>query len=59
MIYDRQRAAEVKEKVYKMAARPALMYDWETVTLTKRQEVEMMFLRFPLKVTKIDKERIE
>lgn len=44
VIYDSRIAARVKWKVYKTVVRPAMMYDLETVTLTKRHEVEMTTL---------------
>ena len=40
-ICDRLVPARVKEKVYKVAVRPAMLYGLETVTLTKIQEAEM------------------
>lgn len=48
LICDRRIRARVKRKAYKMVARPALMYDLETVALTgkKRQEAELKMLRF-------------
>ena len=62
VIYDRRLAARVKEKVYKVAVRPAMLYGLETVALTKRQEAEievaeMMMLRCALGVTRMDKIR--
>ena len=41
MICYRQVPARVKEKVYKVAVRPAMLNGLETVALTKRQEAEM------------------
>ena len=41
VICDRGVSARVKEKVYKGAVRPAMLYGLETVVLTKRQEAEM------------------
>ena len=41
VICDRRVPARVKEKVYKVAVRPAMLYGLETVALTKRQGVEM------------------
>lgn len=40
MIYDRRTAARGKEMVYKMVVRRAVMYNLETVALTRRQEAE-------------------
>ena len=54
VICDRHESeARVKEKVYKVAVRPAMLYRLETVALTKRQEAEMevaelKMLRFSL-----------
>ena len=50
----------VKEKVYKVAVRPAMLYGLETVALTIRQEAEMevaelKMFRFSLVVTIMDK----
>lgn len=41
VISDRRRATRVKVKVYKMVARPAIVYGWVTVALIKRQEAEL------------------
>ena len=54
----------VKGTVYKVAVRPAMLYGFETVALTKRQEAEMevaelKMLRFSLGVTRMDKIRNE
>ena len=55
----------MKEKVYKVAVRPAMLYGLETVALTKRQEAEMevaelKMLRFSLVgVTRMDTIRNE
>ena len=64
VICDRRVPARVKGKVYKVAVRPAMLYGLETVSLTKRQEVEMevaelKMLRFSLGVTRMDKIRNE
>ena len=64
VICDRRVPARVKEKVYKVAVRPAMLYGLETVALTKRQEAEMevaelKMLRFSLGVTRMDKIRNE
>ena len=47
-------------KVYKMVVRPAMMYDLETMPLTKKQEAELVvaqlkMLRFSLGVIRMDK----
>ena len=57
VICDRGVPARVKGKVYRVAARPAMLYGLETVALTKRQEAEMevaelKMLRSKLGVTK-------
>ena len=64
VICDRRVPDRVKEKVYRVAVRPAMLYGLETVTLTKRQEAEMevaelKMLRFSLGVTRMDKIRNE
>ena len=64
VICDRRVPARVNGKVYKVAVRPAMLYGLETVSLTKRQEVEMevaelKMLRFSLGVTGMDKIRNE
>ena len=64
VICDRRVPARVKEKVYKAAVRPAMLYGLETVALTKRQEAEMevaelKMLRFALGVTRMDDIRNE
>ena len=66
VICDRRVPARVKGKVYKVAVRPAMLYNYglETVALTKRQEAEMeveelKMLRFSLGVTRMDKIRNE
>ena len=56
--------ARGKGKVYKVTARPAMLYGLETVALTKRLEKEMgvaelKLLRFSLGVTRMDKIRNE
>ena len=61
VICDRRVPARVKGKV---AVRPAMLYGFETVALTKRQEAEMevaelKILRFSLGVTGMDKIRNE
>ena len=64
VICDRRVPARVKGKVYKVAARPAMLYGLETVALTKRHEAEMEvaelnMLRFSLGVTRMNKIRNE
>ena len=59
---DRRVSARVKEKVYKVAVRPVMMYGLEKVTRAKRQEAamegaELKMLRFSLGVTRLDKIR--
>ena len=60
VICDRRLPARVKEKVYSLMARPAMVYGLETVAGTKKQvkemEVaEMKMLRFAVGVTRKDK----
>ena len=55
MICDRRLSACAKRKVYKMVVRPAMLYGLETVPLTKKQEAELVVLRFSLRVTRMDK----
>ena len=60
VICDRRVPASVKGKVYKVAARPAMLYGLETVALAKRQEAQMevaelKMLRVSLGVTRMDK----
>ena len=50
--------------MYKTIARPAMLYDMETVAMTKRQErkievAEMKILRFLLGVTRVNRRRNE
>ena len=64
VICDRRLPARVKGKVYSSLVRPAIMYELETVAVTKKQvkemEVaEMKMLRFAMGVTKKDKIRNE
>ena len=64
VICDRRVPARVKRNVYKVAVRPATLYGFETVALTKRQEAEMEvaelnMLRFSLVVTRMDNIRNE
>ena len=60
VICDRRVSARVKGKVYKVAVRLAMLYESETVALTKRQEAEMevaelKMLQFSLGVTRMYK----
>lgn len=58
MIFDRRIAARVKEKLYKMV----VIYELETVALTKRQEVvvaDLKMQRFSSGVTRTDRVRNE
>ena len=60
-IYDRRLPTRVKEKVYNSVVRPAVVYELETVAVTKKQEMEvakMKMLRYAMGVTK-DKIRNE
>ena len=64
VICGRRVPARVKEEVYKVAVRPAMLYGLETVALTKRQEAEMevaelKMLRFSLGVTRLGNIRNE
>ena len=64
VICDRRLPARVKGKVYSSVVRPAIMYELETVAVTKKQveemEVgEMKMLIFALGVTRKDKIRNE
>ena len=56
--------SDLRQEVYKVAVRPAMLYGLETVALMKRQEAEMevaelKMLRFSLRVTRMDKIRNE
>ena len=60
VICDRRLPARVKEKVYSLMVKPAMVYGLETVAVTKKQvkemEVaEMKMLRFAMGVTRKDK----
>ena len=61
VICDRRLPARVKEKVYSLVVRPAMVYGLETVAVTKKQvEVaEIKMLRFAMGVTRKDKIRNE
>ena len=64
VICDRRLPARVKGKVYSLVIRPAMVYELETVAVTKKQveemEVaEMKMLRFAMGVTRKDKIRNE
>ena len=59
VICDRRVPARVKGKVYRVVVRPAKLYGFETLALTKRQEAEMeveelKMLRFSLGVTRME-----
>lgn len=41
VIWDRRMAARVKGKVYKVVVRPATMYGFQMVAITKRQEAKL------------------
>ena len=56
--------ARVKENVYSVEVRPAMLYRLDTVSLTKRQEADMevtelKMLRFSLGLTRMDNIRNE
>ncbi|KAI5086811.1 hypothetical protein C0J45_23886, partial [Silurus meridionalis] len=58
VICDRRESVRVKGKVYKTVVRPEMLYGLETLTLSKRQEVELevaelKMLRFSLRVTRM------
>ena len=64
MLCDKRVPGKVKGKTYKTIVRPAMLYDMETVAMTKRQErkmevAEMKMLRFSLGVTRVDRLRNE
>ena len=64
VICDKRLPARVKRKVYNSVVRPAMVYGFETVAVTKKQveemEVaEMKMLRFAMGVTRKDKIRNE
>ena len=64
VICDRRLPAKVKGKVYRSVVRPAMVYGFEMVAVTKKQveemEVaEMKMLRFAMGVTRKDKIRNE
>ncbi|KAI5615975.1 hypothetical protein C0J50_8706, partial [Silurus asotus] len=64
VICDSRVSAKLKGKVYRTVVRPAMLYGLETVSLSKRQEVELevaelKMLRFSLGVTSMDKIRNE
>ena len=64
VLCDRKMNAEIKGKVYRTVATPALMYGAETWTLKKAQEkklgvAEMRMLRWMCRATKLDKIRNE
>ena len=60
VICDRRLPARVKRKVYILVMRSAMVYDFETVAVTKKQleemkVAEMKMLRFAMGVTRKDK----
>ena len=62
VICDRRLPARVKGKVYSSVVRPAMVYRFETVAVTKKQVeemeiAEMKMLRFAMGVTRKDKIR--
>lgn len=59
VICGRKIAASVKERIYTMVVRPAVMYDLETAELRKTQEAELEMLKFSLGVMRMDKNRNE
>ena len=64
VICDKRLPARVKEKVYSSVVRPAMVYELETVAVTKKQVkemeiAEMKMLRFAMGVTRKDKIRNE
>ena len=64
VICDRRLPARVKEKVHSSVVRPAMVYELETLAVTKKQmeemEVaEMKMSRFAMEVTRKDKIRNE
>ena len=64
VICDRRLPARVKGKVYSSVMRPAMVYELETVALTKKEVEEMevadiKILRFAMGVTRKDKIRNE
>ncbi|KAI5106867.1 hypothetical protein C0J45_2505, partial [Silurus meridionalis] len=65
VICDRRVSVRVKGKVYRTVVRPEMLYELETVTLSKRQEVELevaelkQFFMFSLGVTTMDRIRNE
>ena len=59
VICDRRLLARVKGKVYSLVVRPAMVYELETVAVTKKQVEEMKMLRFAMGVTRKDKIRNE
>ena len=64
VICDRRLPARVKEKVYSLMVRPAMVYGLETVAVKKKQVedmeiAEMKMLKFAMRVTRKDKIRNE
>ncbi|KAK3549329.1 hypothetical protein QTP70_034557 [Hemibagrus guttatus] len=64
VLCDQKISARIKGKVYRTVVRPAMLYGLETVSLRKRQELELevaelKMLRFSLGVTRLDRIRNE
>ena len=64
VVYDRKLSANIKGKIYQSGIRPAMLYEMETVAMTKKQVGEMevaelKMVRWTLGVTKKDKIRNE
>ncbi|KAK3564512.1 hypothetical protein QTP86_022855, partial [Hemibagrus guttatus] len=62
VLCDRKISARIKGKVYRTVVRPAMLYGLETVSLRKRQGLELevaelKMLRFSLGVTRLDRIR--
>jgi len=60
VICDNRMAPRIKGRIYQVAVRPAMIYGMETLSMTKRQEMEletaeMSMLRFSLGVTRMDR----
>ena len=64
VLYDRKLSARIKNKMYKSAVRPAMLYGMETVAVTERQAgklevAELKMVRWAVGVTRKDKIRNE
>ncbi|KAK3566779.1 hypothetical protein QTP86_004518 [Hemibagrus guttatus] len=64
VLCDQKISARIKGKVYRTVVRPAMLYGLETVSLRKRQELELevaelKMLRFSLGVTRLERIRNE